>query len=65
MAYERMDSGLQGLPEPVQKALHFAVQRAAETCVLRQGQTPLYWHLVAIVNEHRKELELDKPPKPE
>lgn len=55
--YVRMDSGLCGLPEPVQKALEFAAQRAHETCELAIGRTALYWALVAIVNQHRRDIK--------
>lgn len=51
------DSGLCGLPEPMQKALEFAARRADETCELISGETCLYWALVYTVNQHRKDLQ--------
>ena len=50
-----IDGGLSKLPEPVRIAAEFLALRAAETCVLYSGQTPLFWHLVFVLGEHIKE----------
>lgn len=54
-AQMQMDTGLQGLSQGMQDDIKHLVDRVGyHGYEVNNGTTALYWHLVAVINAHRK-----------